>query len=83
MHLVFSRETWAHANDTIFLHFLTFFFQKNALIFLPDIIYAIYSVENKWNGDLDYLNSFKYENKIKSLIIRSVYCNSVIGSEVT
>ena len=53
---------------TPYLFIFQHFFQ-NALLFLPEIIYAIYTVENKWNGDLDYLNSFKYENKIRPSII--------------
>ena len=48
----------------VFLHFF-----QNALTFLPEFIYAIYTVENKWNGDLDHLNSFKSEKKIRPLII--------------
>ena len=44
-------------------------FFQNALIFLPEIIYAIYTVENKWNGDIDHLNSLRYENKTRPLII--------------
>ena len=39
---------------TPYLFVFQHFFQ-NVLICLPEIIYAIYTVEHKWNGDLDHL----------------------------